>query len=137
MRSGRGVRSATVTVGREAESDMLARALDGARAGGPGCTLLVGEGGVGKSRLLQEAAAAARQAGMGVAPGRAAISAPAPFSLVAEALRSWLRAHPRPPTRSAFDRGLRMILPEWESPSDDRDGLDRSEERRVGKECRS
>ena len=135
MRSGQGVRSATVTVGREAESDMLARALDGARAGGPGCTLLVGEGGVGKSRLLQETAAAARQAGMGVAAGRAAISAPAPFSLVAEALRSWLRGHPRPPMRSAFDRGLRMILPEWESPTDDRDDLDSGQVRLLAMEA--
>ena len=93
------MRSATVTVGREAEIDILARALDDARAGRPGCTLLAGEGGVCKSRLLHEAAAAARRAGLGVAAGRAAISAPAPFSLVAEALRSWLRGHPHPPMR--------------------------------------
>jgi DNA-binding CsgD family transcriptional regulator len=124
MRSGRGVRSATVTVGREAENDILARALDRARAGQPGCTLLAGEGGVGKSRLLHEAAAAARRSGLGVAAGRAAISAPAPFSLVAEALRSWLRGHPHPPMRSAFDRGLRLILPEWETPPGGEAGLD-------------
>ena len=53
MRAGPGVRSATVTVGRETETDILARAMGGARAGRSGCTLLVGEGGVGKSRLLQ------------------------------------------------------------------------------------
>lgn len=135
MRSGRGVRSAAVTVGREAESDMLARALDGARAGHSACTLLAGEGGVGKSRLLHEAAAAARQAGMGVAAGRAAISAPAPFSLVAEALRSWLRGHPRPPMRSAFDRGLRMILPEWEAPAGSGDGLDSGQLRLLAMEA--
>jgi len=135
MRSGRGVRSATVTVGREAENDILARALDDARAGRPGCTLLAGEGGVGKSRLLHEAAAAARRAGLGVAAGRAAISAPAPFSLVAEALRSWLRGHPHPPMGSAFDRGLRLILPEWEVPSGDEAGLDGGQLRLLAMEA--
>jgi len=135
MRSGRGVRSATVTVGREAENDILARALDDARAGRPGCTLLAGEGGVGKSRLLHEAAAAARRGGLGVAAGRAAISAPAPFSLVAEALRSWLRGHPHPPMRSAFDRGLRLILPEWEVPSGDEAGLDGGQLRLLAMEA--
>ena len=135
MRSGRGVRSATVTVGREAENDILARALEDARAGRPGCTLLAGEGGVGKSRLLHEAAAAARRAGLGVAAGRAAISAPAPFSLVAEALRSWLRGHPHPPMRSAFDRGLRLILPEWEAPSGGEAGLDGGQLRLLAMEA--
>src|SRR5437667_74612 len=95
MRSGRGVRSAIVTVGREAENDILARALDGARAGQPGCTLLAGEGGVGKSRLLHEAAAAARQAGLGVAAARIgglAIMAalrPAESALADELVRAW------------------------------------------------
>jgi DNA-binding CsgD family transcriptional regulator len=135
MRSGRGVRSATVTVGREAENDILARALDDARAGLPGCTLLAGEGGVGKSRLLHEAAAAARRSGLGVAAGQAAISAPAPFSLVAEALRSWLRGHPHPPMRSAFDRGLRLILPEWEAPSGGEAGLDGGQLRLLAMEA--
>jgi len=129
------VRSATVTVGREAENDILARALEDARAGRPGCTLLAGEGGVGKSRLLHEAAAAARRAGLGVAAGRAAISAPAPFSLVAEALRSWLRGHPHPPMRSAFDRGLRLILPEWEAPSGGEAGLDGGQLRLLAMEA--
>ena len=87
MRAGAGVRSATVTVGREAETDILARAMTGAQAGQSGCTLLVGEGGVGKSRLLHDMAAAARRDGISTAAGRAAISAPAPFSLIAEALR--------------------------------------------------
>jgi DNA-binding CsgD family transcriptional regulator len=115
MRSWPGMRSATVTVGREAESDVLARAVEGARAGRPACTLVVGEGGVGKTRLLHDATEAARRAGIGVAAGRAAISAPAPFSLMAEALRSWLRGH-RPVTMPApFSQGLRLVLPEWQA----------------------
>ena len=113
---GAGVRSATVLVGREAELDQLLRALRGARAGQPSCTLVVGEGGVGKSRLLGEATAAARRMGLGVAAGRAPITAPAPFSIIAQALRLWSRAHPLTPTRSPFDQGLRLVLPEWEAP---------------------
>ncbi|HTQ92468.1 MAG TPA: AAA family ATPase [Streptosporangiaceae bacterium] len=110
------MRSATVLVGREAELDQLLRAVRGARAGHPSCTLVVGEGGVGKSRLLGEATAAARRLGLGVAAGRAPITGPAPFSIVAQALRSWSRGHPLTPTRSPFDQGLRLVLPEWETP---------------------
>ena len=119
MDGGGGVRSATVLVGREAELDQLLRAVRGARAGQPSCTLVVGEGGIGKSRLLGEATAAARRLGLGVAAGRAPITGPAPFSIVAQALRSWSRGHPLTPTRSPFDQGLRLVLPEWETP----DGL--------------
>jgi DNA-binding CsgD family transcriptional regulator len=124
MRSGAGVRSAAVMVGREAETDILDRAVRETRTGGSGCTLVVGEGGVGKSRLLGEAAAAARRARVGLAAGRAPISAPAPFSLISEALRSWLRGHPLPPTGSPFDHGLRLILPEWETPTGGTGDLD-------------
>ena len=113
---GAGVRSATVLVGREAELDQLLRAVRGARAGQPSCTLVVGEGGVGKTRLLGEATAAARRMGLGVAAGRAPITEPAPFSIIAQALRSWSRGHPLTPTRSPFDQGLRLVLPEWEAP---------------------
>jgi DNA-binding CsgD family transcriptional regulator/tetratricopeptide (TPR) repeat protein len=110
------VRSSTITVGREVELDHLLRALHAARAGQPSCTLLVGEGGVGKSRLLGDAMAAARQRGLGVAAGRAPITRPAPFSIVTQALRSWSRGHPLAPTRSPFDQGLRLVLPEWQAP---------------------
>ena len=65
------MRSATVLVGHEAELDQLLRAVRGARAAQSSCTLVVGEGGVGKSRLLGEATAAARRLGLGVAAGRA------------------------------------------------------------------
>jgi DNA-binding CsgD family transcriptional regulator len=110
------VRSATVVVGREAELDHLMRTVPGAQAGQPSCTLVIGEGGVGKSRLLAEAVTAARRSGLGVAIGRAPVSAPAPFSVVTEALRSWSRGHPLAPTRSPFDQGLRLVLPEWQAP---------------------
>lgn len=122
MRGGVGVRRAGVVAGREVELDLLLRAVRGARAGEASCTLLVGEGGVGKTRLLGEAAAAGRQLGVGVLAGRAPITTPVAFSVVAEALRSWLRGHPRPraeeSTGSPLDRGLRLVLPEWAGSPD-------------------
>jgi DNA-binding CsgD family transcriptional regulator len=110
------VQSATVVIGREVELDILSRAANGARAGQPSCTILLGEGGVGKSRLLSESVATAHQLGLGVALGRAPVSAAAPFSVIAEALRSWLRGHPREAAGTPFDRGLRLVLPEWPVP---------------------
>ena len=110
------MRSATVVAGREAELEQLTLAVHEARAGRPSCTLIAGEGGAGKTRLLGEATAAARRLGLGVATGRAPVSLPVPFSVVSEALRSWSRGHPLAPVRSPFDHGLRLILPEWETP---------------------
>ena len=109
------------------ELDRLARAVRGARAGESSCTLVVGEGGVGKTRLLQEAIASARQLGVGVTAGRAPISAPAPFCVITEALRSWLRAYPLSPMESPFDQGLRLVLPEWQVPSGAAADLDASQ----------
>jgi DNA-binding NarL/FixJ family response regulator len=121
MRSGEGTRSATVTVGREAEVDTLLRAVEGVRAKRSSCTLLVGEGGVGKTRLLAEATQAARRIGVAVAAGRAGISTPSPFALISEALRSRLRGHPVTLPPSPFDLGVRMILPEWGCADQDSD----------------
>jgi DNA-binding CsgD family transcriptional regulator len=111
------VRSAAVVIGREVELEIVSRAVHRARAREGSCTILVGDGGVGKSRLLGEAVNAAHQLGLGVAVGRAPISSPAPFGVVAEALRSWLRGHPRTATGSPFDRGLHLVLPEWGLPN--------------------
>lgn len=118
MRGGAGVRRAAVVAGREVELDLLLRAVSGARTGQTSCIVLLGEGGVGKTRLLAETAAASRQLGLGVLAGRAPITTPVAFSVVAEALRSWLRGHPFVPTGSPFDRGLRLVLPEWTGSAD-------------------
>src|SRR5262245_7161252 len=118
MRAEAGVRSATVIVGREAEVEALTRMVDQARSGRSTPALVVGEGGVGKTRLLDEAVSAARQAGVAVAAARPAIAAAVPFGLIAEALRSWLRGHPVDLGRSPFDHGLRLILPEWDVGAD-------------------
>ncbi len=118
MPTGAGVRRAAVVVGREVERDQLRRAVQRAHAGAASCVLLLGEGGVGKSRLLSETGAVSRQLGLGVLAGRAPITTPVAFSVVAEALRSWRRGHPSPPAMTPFDRGLRLVLPEWPASDD-------------------
>ena len=85
---GGGVRRAAVVVGREIELDRLLRAVQAIRAGGSSCVFLVGEGGIGKTRLLAEVAAESRQLGLAVMTGRSPVTTPAAFSVLAEALRS-------------------------------------------------
>ena len=58
-------------VGRERELAVLQEALRTARTGRSGVTLVVGEPGIGKTRLLDEAATIARAAGMRVLRGEA------------------------------------------------------------------
>ena len=58
-------------VGRAREVGLLEAALDSARSGRPGITLVVGEAGIGKTRLVDEGAAIARAAGMRVLRGEA------------------------------------------------------------------
>jgi ATP/maltotriose-dependent transcriptional regulator MalT len=118
MRGGAGVRRAAVVVGREVELERLTRAIDDARGGRATAVLVVGEGGVGKTRLIGEVAATGRQRGIAVLAGRAPIASPSAFSVVSEALRSWLRGHPSPALESPFNRGLRLVLPEWDDDGD-------------------
>jgi DNA-binding NarL/FixJ family response regulator len=74
----------TTLVGRRAELAVLHGLVD---AGGPAIAEIVGEPGIGKTRLLDELAAAARPAGRLVLRGRAAeFEGRVPFGLVADAL---------------------------------------------------
>ena len=119
MRSaGGGVRRASLVVGREVELDHLLRGVrTRAERATPGCVFVVGEGGVGKTRLLAEIAAESRQLGLAVLSGRAPVTTPVAFSVVAEALRSWLRANADPRRCPRSTRGCALVLPEW--PGDD------------------
>ncbi|HKE98494.1 MAG TPA: AAA family ATPase, partial [Actinomycetes bacterium] len=58
-------------IGRDEELAAVAGALQGAREGRGSTTVLVGEAGIGKSRLEREVAARARGLGMTVCAGRA------------------------------------------------------------------
>lgn len=80
-----------VVVGRDAELGALRGALDAAAEGAGGLVLLLGEAGIGKSRLVREAAAEAR-AGAAVAAGRAVPEGSSiPFRPWTEALLQALR----------------------------------------------
>src|SRR5215467_8359562 len=104
---------ATPLVGRESELRRLRQGIDAARAGRSDSVVLMGEGGIGKSRLLDAAAAAAREVGVVLLQGRAPITGPAPYGLIGNALRSWLRVNPVTASLVPFDRGLSLVMPEW------------------------
>ena len=103
-------------VDRDQEQAALAAALDRAR-GGSGATLfLVGEAGLGKSRLAREAETVARRAGMSVLVGRAVAGRTGPFRALAEAFLGVLRADrvALPATLDAFlPTLLGRLVPEW------------------------
>ncbi len=76
-----------VLVGRSAEVGALAAALDAARAGRGGVVFVVGEAGIGKSRLVREISSMAAAEGVLVLRGRAVPgSGTAAFRPIAEAL---------------------------------------------------
>jgi predicted ATPase len=62
---------AAAFVGRRSELAVLAGALAGARGGRGSLVLLVGESGIGKTRLAEDLAARAQDAGADVLRGRA------------------------------------------------------------------
>jgi DNA-binding SARP family transcriptional activator/tetratricopeptide (TPR) repeat protein len=87
-------------VGREQEMALLEERWQAATAGPPGMVVVVGEPGVGKSRLVEELAAIVRSSGALVAtarcfgaPGRVPL-APVTAWLRSRALKSWLAALP-------------------------------------------
>lgn len=96
-----------VFVGRDEESRQLDGALDSAGRGRPAVVLVGGEAGVGKSRLIAEAAARHRRGGGRVLSGGAIgfVQGGLPFAPLVSALRSFLR-------HGEGDRGEFMAAPE-------------------------
>jgi len=86
-----------VLVGRDAELATLAAALEAALGGRGGLVLLTGEPGLGKSRLVREAAAMAEARQTPVVVGRAVPAASSmPYRPLSEALLQALRNRPLP-----------------------------------------
>ncbi|MDQ3643906.1 MAG: AAA family ATPase [Actinomycetota bacterium] len=105
-----------VLVGRDTEVEQLLRVVERAGKGGGDATLLLGEAGVGKSRLAEAAVDAARSRRMPVLRGRAARSpAPAPYRPLAEALLSGFRTRSAPPTEllPGFRAAFSVLMPGW------------------------
>src|SRR5258707_558705 len=106
-----------VLVGRHHELAALTAALDAAVAGEPGVVLVGGEAGVGKTALVEEAAARARETDARVLVGSCVElgGAGLPFSPLADALRSLVRVTP-PDQLDAFvgpaRSELARLLPE-------------------------
>jgi len=91
-------------VGRRAELTALRSAVDKAARGTGAAVFVLGEAGIGKSRLLAAAVERARAAGMAVLTGRAVAGGGA-YRAVAAALAEHLR------DRTPTDEGLRPFLP--------------------------
>jgi len=78
-------------VGRIAERRRLLERLDAAGSGRGGLLVVLGEAGIGKSRLLQEIRASAKWRGWQVATGKGEqFGSPGPYAPLGEALRSAL-----------------------------------------------
>lgn len=105
-----------VLIGRKAELCILEEAVIGASERGAALAV-VGEAGVGKSRLVTSAAAVAASRGMAVLQGRAVDSpAPAPYRPLSEAFLSRLRGVD-PPTQQTFSglwAAVRLLVPSWD-----------------------
>lgn len=111
---------AEAIVGRDREVEALRRTLQQARAGRGGSLFLVGESGIGRSRLAATAAQLAVAADMTLLRGRgSAIGPMVPFRSLTEALLSLTRAtepiavEELGPYRPILGR----LIPEWGTPT--------------------
>ncbi|MEU6075483.1 AAA family ATPase [Micromonospora sp. NPDC047074] len=87
-----GIRS-SIIVGRDNEQRVIEEGLAAARAGGGGAVFLIGEGGIGKSRLAAAAADLAYGSGMRLMRGRSSTTGPlVPYRSLTEAVMSLLRS---------------------------------------------
>lgn len=109
-----------VTVGREEETQQLVLELEDARLGRGRLTVVVGEAGVGKSRVAADLAGVARGRGMVVLEGRAVeTAAPVPYRLIASALLPAFRrgGPPSDPALGPYRSALSLLVPEWTDES--------------------
>jgi DNA-binding CsgD family transcriptional regulator/tetratricopeptide (TPR) repeat protein len=108
-------------IGRDQVLDAALTALAAAERGAGGVVFVSGEAGVGKSRLVGEMVAAARESSMPVLFGRAVqADVPVPFRPFSEALLSHFRNQGLPdlPELLPFRPALGQLLPEWRTPGE-------------------
>jgi len=105
-------------VGRDPQLDLLERALTSAQQGRGGVVFLVGEAGVGKSRLAAEVVGGALDAGLRVLRGRSSTTGPAvPFRPLTEALMSLFRggADMDDLALGPYRPVLGRLIPDWDT----------------------
>ncbi|MFE8006108.1 helix-turn-helix transcriptional regulator [Streptomyces sp. NPDC057418] len=105
-----------VTVGRDDEIGLLSSALDAVQRRSGRALFLLGEAGIGKSRLVGECAYRAYKLGMPVLRGRAGSTGlVVPFRPLVEALSSHFRAAgtPTDPELAPYHPALARLVPEW------------------------
>ena len=106
-------------IGREKELSTLHSAAERASQGSGGLLLLAGEAGVGKTRLAEEVAGAAKAP---VLRGGATLDATPPHGPIVAALRSYLRMSPRGlDATGPLQPHLALLLPELGSPPPESD----------------
>jgi DNA-binding CsgD family transcriptional regulator len=107
---------APVVVGRDQELDDLDRAVAGARVGAGRAVFVVGEAGVGKSRIAAEVAGRGFACGMRVLRGRGSTIGPTvPFRPLTEALLSLFRSGKPPDDKELgpYRPVLGRLVPDW------------------------
>jgi DNA-binding CsgD family transcriptional regulator len=106
-------------VGRRDELAQLCRAVDDARSSRGSLVLLVGEAGVGKTRLAEEAFL---ESGLLILRGHATQSGETPYGQIVAALRSYLRRRDSVPIDIGSLTGhLALLLPELGEPAAESD----------------
>jgi DNA-binding CsgD family transcriptional regulator len=103
-------------IGRDAETRIIESSLASAREGRGGALFIVGDAGIGKSRLASMAATAGYDAGMALLRGRSSTIGPmVPYRALTEALLSLLRAGaaPDPAELGPYRPILARLVPDW------------------------
>lgn len=106
-------------IGRDRERDALSERVGAASEGRGGVVFVLGEAGIGKSRLAREAADLAEAGGLVVVRGRAVqAQTPVAYRPLTEALCSAVRAHGTPdaPELAPFRTVLGRLIPDWRGP---------------------
>ena len=103
-------------VGRDRELGIVRNAVEAAHRGAGGTVLLLGEAGMGKSRLVAQVCGLAKEAGLTVVCGRAVqAQRPAALRPLAEAVLAGMRAEglPEHPDLDPFRATLGRLVPQW------------------------
>lgn len=118
-------------VGRQSELAELLRQVESALEGSGGLTVLYGEAGVGKSRLLRELADNAQWRGVQTVWGRCCeLAAPPAYQPLAEALRAGLSVQSESTLQPLWRATLARLLPELATDKGLPPALSPAEERR-------